>query len=65
MLSRGDPALTLSDDGGMLGDRDPGSVTVGVRGGSLAGTGTVTITDGHGNATRVRVVWAALPVLGL
>ena len=63
--SSSSPALTLSDDGGMLGDRAPGSVTVGVRGGSLAGTGTVTITDGQGNATRVRVVWVALPGLGL
>ena len=54
-----------ADGSGTLGSGVPGVIGLRVGRGSLAGTGTVTITDGHGNATRVRVVWVAFPVLGL
>lgn len=57
------PDLSLSASGGTLGDRQPGTVDVKVRAGALAGSGTITLTDGHGNATQVQVTWVAVPGL--
>ena len=63
--SASSPDLSLSSGGGRLGDGQPGVITVTVRAGAVAGTGTVTLTDGHGNATRVAVTWVAIPGLAL
>ena len=53
------------DGSGTLGSGAPGTIGLRVAAGSLAGSAVVTVTDQDGNAAQVRVVWAALPVLGL
>lgn len=58
------PALDLSDYRGTLADGESFTITVTVRPGSLAGSGTVTVSAG-GQQVTVPVTWVALPGLGL